>query len=167
MPNGCAVTTNKGKGMTKDPAFQPEITVFSCIYCAYMAADTAGSLRQEYPANIKIIRLPCTGKTDTRYILEAFEKGADGVYIVACSLGNCHHERGNERGKARVERTKEILKNIGIEPERLEMFFLSGSMGATFANIAHQMTERIRALGPNPLKSSCEEIDEIESLPSK
>ena len=153
--------------MTKDPEFNPEITVFSCIYCAYMAADTAGSLRQEYPANIKIIRLPCTGKTDTRYILEAFEKGADGVYIVACSLGNCHHERGNERGKARVERTKKILENIGIEPERLEMFFLSGSMGATFANIAQQMTDRIRELGPNPLKSQREEIDQIEPLPSK
>jgi len=153
--------------MKKDAEFTPEITVFSCIYCAYMAADTAGSLRQEYPANIKIIRLPCTGKTDARYILEAFEKGADGVYIVACSLGNCHHERGNERGKARVEHTKEILENIGIEPERLEMFFLSGSMGATFANIAHQMTERIRELGPNPLKSSQERSNEMDALPSK
>ena len=153
--------------MKKDAEFTPEITVFSCIYCAYMAADTAGSLRQEYPANIKIIRLPCTGKTDARYILEAFEKGADGVYIVACSLGNCHHERGNERGKARVEHTKEILENIGIEPERLEMFFLSGSMGATFANIAHQMTERIRELGPNPLKSSQERSNEMEVLSSK
>lgn len=153
--------------MTKDPNFQPEITVFSCIYCAYMAADTAGSLRQEYPANIKIIRLPCTGKTDTRYILEAFEKGADGVYIVACSLGNCHHERGNERGKARVEHTKEILQEIGIEPERLDMFFLSGAMGATFADIAHQMTERIRGLGPNPIKLSQERSKEIEALPPK
>jgi F420-non-reducing hydrogenase iron-sulfur subunit len=153
--------------MKKDAEFTPEITVFSCIYCAYMAADTAGSLRHEYPANIKIIRLPCTGKTDARYILEAFEKGADGVYIVACSLGNCHHERGNERGKARVERTKEILKNIGLEPERLDMFFVSGSMGATFANIAHQMTERIRELGPNPLKSSPEKTDKVESLQSE
>jgi coenzyme F420-reducing hydrogenase delta subunit len=117
-----------------------------------MAADTAGSLRHEYPANIKIIRLPCTGKTDPEYILEAFEKGADGVYIAACSLGNCHHERGNERGKARVERTKELLKKIGIEPERLDMFFLSGAMGATFANVAIEMTQRIRDLGPSPLK---------------
>jgi F420-non-reducing hydrogenase iron-sulfur subunit len=139
--------------MTHDPNFNPEITVFSCIYCAYMAADTAGSLRQEYPANMKIIRLPCTGKTDTQYILEAFEQGADGVYVVACSLGNCHHERGNERGRARVERTKKILENIGIEPQRLDMFFVSGAMGATFASIAQEMTERIRKLGPNPLKN--------------
>jgi F420-non-reducing hydrogenase iron-sulfur subunit len=153
--------------MIKDTEFNPEITVFSCIYCAYMAADTAGSLRQEYPANIKIIRLPCTGKTDIRYILEAFEKGADGVYIAACSLGNCHHERGNERGKARVEHAKEILKDIGIEPDRLEMFFFSGAMGATFAQVAHEMTERIRKLGPSPIKSRGEEINEIEPVPLK
>lgn len=138
--------------MTSVDDFSPEITVFSCIYCAYMAADTAGSLRIEYPANIKIIRLPCTGKTDIQYLLNAFEEGADGVYIVACSMGNCHHERGNERGYARVQQTKELLESIGIEPERLEMYFVSGGMGATFAEIAREMTDRIRKLGPNPLK---------------
>jgi coenzyme F420-reducing hydrogenase delta subunit len=127
-----------------------------------MAADTAGSLRQEYPANIKIIRLPCTGKTDPEYILEAFEKGADGVYIAACGLGNCHHERGNERGKARVDRTKGILETIGIDPERLDMFFLSGAMGATFAKIAAEMTQRIRNLGPNPLRSTKKKNLELE-----
>ena len=148
--------------MTNDSNFNPEITVFSCIYCAYMAADTAGSLRQQYPANIKIIRLPCTGKTDPQYILDAFEKGADGVYIAACSFGNCHHERGNERCKARVEHTKEILQAIGIEPERLEIFFLSGAMGATFAQNAQEMTQRIRNLGPNPLKDKNKDLLEIE-----
>jgi coenzyme F420-reducing hydrogenase delta subunit len=131
--------------------FTPEITVFTCIYCGYMAADTAGSLRIEYPPNIKIVRLPCTGKTDIQYLIQAFEEGADGIYIVACSLGNCHHERGNERAKARIERTRTILQQIGIEPERLDIFFVSGGMGATFAKIAQEMTERIEALGPNPL----------------
>jgi F420-non-reducing hydrogenase iron-sulfur subunit len=138
--------------MSENGNFRPEITVFSCIYCAYMAADTAGALRQQYPANVKIIRLPCTGKVDAQYLLNAFEKGADGVYVVGCTLGNCHHERGNERGKARLERTKQILANVGIQPERLEMFFVSGAMGATFARIAGEMTERIKELGPNPLK---------------
>lgn len=138
--------------MTSAKEFTPDITVFTCIYCGYMAADTAGALRIEYPANIKIVRLPCTGKTDIQYLLEAFEQGADGVYIVACSLGNCHHERGNERGLARVRRTQELLEGIGLEPERLDMFFVSGGMGATFAEIAQEMTARVRALGPNPLK---------------
>ena len=71
--------------------FEPEITVFTCIYCAYMAVDTAGALRIKYPASIKLVKLPCTGKVDMRYLLEAFEQGADGVCIVGCPIGNCHH----------------------------------------------------------------------------
>ncbi len=132
--------------------FEPEITAFMCIYCAYMAADTAGALRIPYPANVKLVKLPCTGKTDTRYILKAFEDGADGVYVVGCSLGNCHHVRGNERAYARVQRTKKMLDDIGLGGERLDMFFVSGGQGATFAEAAEKMTERIRKLGPNPTK---------------
>jgi F420-non-reducing hydrogenase iron-sulfur subunit len=132
--------------------FEPEITVFTCNYCGYMSADTAGALRLQYPPNVRLVRLPCTGKTDVGYILKAFEQGADGVYVVGCPIGNCHHVRGNERGKARVERTKKLLDEIGLGGERLDMFFVSGGMGATFARHAEEMTERIRALGPNPLK---------------
>jgi coenzyme F420-reducing hydrogenase delta subunit len=137
--------------MNSNGNFEPEITAFTCIYCAYMAADTAGALHLEYPANIKLMRLPCTGKTDVRYILEAFEQGADGVYVVACSLGNCHHVRGNERARARITRARKLLESIGIEGERLEMYFVSGGQGATFAKAAREMTERIKKLGPNPL----------------
>jgi len=133
--------------------FEPEITAFYCIYCGYMAADTAGALHIQYPANVKFVRMPCTGKTDIRYLLEAFEQGADGVYLVACPIGNCHHVRGNERGKARVERAKKILDEIGLGGERLDMFFMSGSQGHTFAMAAQTMTERIRKMGPNPLKN--------------
>ena len=135
-----------------DRSFEPEITAFYCIYCGYMAADTTGALQVQYPANVKFVRLPCTGKTDIRYLLEAFEQGADGVYIVACPIGNCHHVRGNERGLARIKRTKQILDEIGISGERLDMFFMSGSQAAAFAIAAQTMTERIRTLGPNPLK---------------
>ena len=133
-------------------SFEPEITVFTCNYCGYMSIDTAGALRLQYPPNIKLVRLPCTGKTEVRYILEAFEQGADGVYVVGCPLGNCHHVRGNERGQVRVSRAKQLLDEIGLGGDRLEMFFLSGGMGATFARHAEEMTERVRALGPNPLK---------------
>ncbi len=132
--------------------FEPEITAFFCIYCGYMAADTAGALQIQYPANVKFIRMPCSGKTDVRYLLEAFEQGADGVYVVACPIGNCHHVRGNERGRARLRRAKKILDEIGIGGERLDMFFMSGSQAHAFANAAQTMTERIRQLGPNPLK---------------
>jgi coenzyme F420-reducing hydrogenase delta subunit len=135
-----------------NPPFEPQITAFYCIYCGYMAADTAGALQIQYPANVKFVRLPCTGKTDIRYLLEAFEQGADGVYIIACPIGNCHHVRGNERGLARVQRARQILDEIGIGGERLDMFFMSGSQAAAFAIAAHTMTERVRALGPSPLK---------------
>ena len=111
--------------------FEPEITVFTCNYCGYMSVDTAGTLRLQYPPNIKLVRLPCTGKTEVRYILEAFEQGADGVYVIGCPLGNCHHVRGNERGQVRVERAKQLLDDIGLGGARLEIFFLSGGMGAT------------------------------------
>jgi F420-non-reducing hydrogenase iron-sulfur subunit len=86
--------------------FEPEITAFYCVYCGYMAADTAGAMHIQYPPNVKFVRLPCSGKTDIRYLLEAFEQGADGVYLLACPIGNCHHVRGNERGQARMERAK-------------------------------------------------------------
>jgi len=136
--------------------FEPEITAFYCLYCGYMAADTAGALQVQYPANVKFVRLPCTGKTDIRYLLEAFEQGADGVYVVACPIGNCHHVRGNERGRARVKRAKAILDELGLGGERLEMFFMSGSQALAFANAARMMTERLRALGPSPLKASAQ-----------
>lgn len=135
-----------------DQTFEPEITAFMCIYCGYMAADTASALRIEYPANVKLVKLPCTGKTDARYLLKAFEDGADGVYIVACPKGNCHHVRGNERGELRMQRTKTILDEIGLGAERLNMYFMSGGQGLSFADAAKEMTDRIRELGPNPLK---------------
>jgi len=134
--------------------FEPEITAFMCIYCADMAADTAGALHIQYPANVKLVKMPCTGKTDVKYILDAFEHGADGVYVVGCSIGNCHHVRGNERARIRVEKVKKLLDEIGIGSERLDIFFVSGGMGETFAKVAQKMTERIRALGPNPLKGT-------------
>jgi coenzyme F420-reducing hydrogenase delta subunit len=131
--------------------FEPELTLFTCNYCAYMAGDTAGSLRIEYPPNIKMVRLPCTGKIDVRYILAAFEQGADGVYVVACPIGTCHHVRGNERARARVEFAKKMLDQIGLGRERLEIFFVSAGQGATYALKAREMTERVRKLGPSPL----------------
>ena len=94
-----------------------------------------------------------TGKTDVRYILEAFEQGADGVYVIACPIGNCHHVRGNERGRARVLRARQILEEIGLDGKRLGIFFMSGSQAQTFAAAANTMTERVRELGPNPLGS--------------
>ncbi len=134
-------------------AFEPEIVAFCCHYCAYGAADLAGSMRLNYPANVKIIKLPCTGKVDIIYLLKAFEDGADGVYVAGCLEGNCHFTDGNIKAKRRIARAKKLLDEIGIGGERLEMFNMSASMGPRFAEVAREMTEKIRNLGPNPLRN--------------
>jgi coenzyme F420-reducing hydrogenase delta subunit len=89
-----------------------------------------------------------------QYMLDAFDEGADGVMIVACSLGNCHHERGNERARARVQRMQKILESVGLEPERVEIHYVSGGMGATFAEDVREMTSLLQELGPSPLKGN-------------
>jgi len=139
----------------EDNGFEPEITTFTCIYCAYMAADTAGLLRANYPPTVKIIKLPCTGKVDVEYILKAFEQGADGVLITACSIGNCHHVSGNVRATKRVEYARKILEEIGVEKERVAIVYMSGSQAHAFAQAVQDITETVRDLGPSPLKKPC------------
>lgn len=132
-------------------AFEPKIVAFCCYYCAYSAADLAGSMRLQYPANVRLIEIPCSGKTDVRVILEAFEDGADGAYVVGCLEGDCHFLVGNLRARKRVEYTKKLLDAIGVGGERLEMYNLSASMGSRFAEVAQEFTERIKKLGPSPV----------------
>lgn len=133
---------------TKTQKWNPQIIAFCCNYCAYAAADLAGTMRLEYPSNIKIIRVPCSGKVDVIYLLKAFENGADGVFVAGCEEGNCHFLEGNLRAKKRVLYAKKLLKEIGIEEERLEMFNISASQGKKFAEICLEMTEKIKNLGP-------------------
>jgi F420-non-reducing hydrogenase iron-sulfur subunit len=128
--------------------FEPKIIAFCCHYCAFAAADLAGTMRLLYPPNVHIVRLPCTGKVDALYLLKAFEEGADGVFVAGCEEGSCHFQSGNIRAKKRVQYVKELLQQIGIESGRLEMFNLSSSMGERFAQIAREFTARIRELGP-------------------
>jgi coenzyme F420-reducing hydrogenase delta subunit len=134
-------------------SFEPVIVAFCCHYCAYTAADMAGSMRLGYPSNVRIVRVPCSGKVDAIHIMKAFEKGADGVYVAGCLEGDCHFKNGNIRAARRVEYTKKLLDDIGIGGERLEMVTMSAGMGDRFAETATQLTERIRKLGPNPIKA--------------
>ncbi|MFQ5910158.1 MAG: hydrogenase iron-sulfur subunit [Thermoplasmata archaeon] len=133
--------------------FEPRIVAFCCNYCAYAAADLAGSMRLSYPPNVKVIRLPCSGKVDITYLLRAFEDGADGVMVAGCLEGDCHFMEGNYRAKRKVNHAKRLLEEIGFESERLEMFNLSSAMAGRFAEIIEEMTERIRKLGPSPLRT--------------
>jgi coenzyme F420-reducing hydrogenase delta subunit len=109
-------------------------------------------MRLDYPANIKIIRVPCTGKVDVMYLLRAIQKGADGVYVVGCLEGTCHYNEGNFRARERVEHVRMLLEEIGLEADRVRMYNLSSGEGPTFAAYAREMTENIKAIGPNPLK---------------
>lgn len=132
--------------------FEPTIVAFCCHYCAYTAADMAGSQRLPYPPNVKIIRVPCSGKVDIIHILKAFEKGADGVYVAGCLEGDCHFKNGNVRAFKRVRQAQKLLDSIGVGGERVEMVNLSAGMGEGFAETARQITARIRKLGPTPIR---------------
>ncbi len=119
-------------------------------------------MRLEYPVNVKIIRVPCTGKVDVMHLLRAIQKGADGVYVVGCLEGTCHYNEGNLRARERVEYVRMLLEEIGMEADRVRMYNLSSGEGPTFAAYAKEMTENIKNLGPNPLKST--ESDSKEEL---
>ena len=133
--------------------FEPVIVAFCCHYCAYTAADMAGSMRLSYPSNVKIVRVPCTGKVDIKHILQAFQKGADGVYVAGCLEGDCHFKNGNLKAARRVARARKLLSEIGIEEERVEMVTMSAGMGERFAQTATDITEKIRNMGPSPVNN--------------
>ena len=107
----------------------------------------------DYPTNVKIIRIPCTGKVDALYLLKALEDGVDGVYVAGCEEGDCHFLKGNIRAKKRVGYVKSILKDLGINPGRVEMYNMSAADGPRFVDVARAFTERIKALGPSPIRT--------------
>ncbi len=109
-------------------------------------------MRLSYPSNIKIIKLPCTGKIDVIHLLKSFEKGADGVYVLGCLEGACQFTSGNLRARKRVEQAQQILETVGIGGERVQMYNLSSSEAPMFVQIAKEMTEKIIEMGPNPIK---------------
>jgi coenzyme F420-reducing hydrogenase delta subunit len=110
-------------------------------------------MRLQYPSNVKIIRVPCSGKVDVLHLLRAIQKGADGVYVVGCLEGTCHYNEGNFRARERVEYMRTLLEEIGMESDRVRMYNLSSGEGPTFAAYAKEMTEHILTLGPSPLNN--------------
>lgn len=134
--------------------FEPVIVAFCCHYCAYTAADMAGSQRLPYPSNVKIVRVPCSGNVDALHIVKAFEKGADGVYVAGCLEGDCHFKSGNTKAAKRVAYVQKYLEEIGIEPGRLKMVRMSAGMGDRFAQAATEITEEVRKMGPSPINAA-------------
>ncbi len=111
-------------------------------------------MRLSYPADIKVIQVPCTGRVDILHLLNAIEDGADGVYVAGCLEGECHYLEGNLKARRKVEYVQRTLKELGIEPERVAMYNLSSAQGARFAEIANEMAEKIKALGPTPVRAN-------------
>ena len=113
-------------------------------------------MRLRYPTNIKIIKVPCSGRVAIIHMLKALEEGADGVIVAGCLEGDCHYQSGNLRAKKRVNYVREILEKIGMEPDRVAMYNLSAGEGPRFAEIAREMTAKVKELGPSPIKTAKE-----------
>ena len=129
-------------------AFEPKIIAFVCNWCTYLGADLAGTNRLEYPPNIRIIRMPCTGRIDFNFIVRAFDVGADAVLISGCHPGDCHYTAGNFHARRRWILFRALLDTLGLDLRRIHFAWISAAEGAKFANIAHKITEETRALGP-------------------
>lgn len=127
-------------------SYEPRIVAFCCHYCAFTAADLAGTMRQQYPPNVRIVRFPCTGRLEINMILKAVLDGADGVLVAGCEPGSCHYLQGNIRAAKRVEHCRELLAQSGVNPERVEMRHIAASQGPLFAKVARLFTEKIREI---------------------
>jgi F420-non-reducing hydrogenase iron-sulfur subunit len=139
--------------------FEPLIIAYCCNWCSYAGADLAGTSRFEYPMNIRIIRIMCTGRMDSTLVLEALRMGADGVLIAGCHPGDCHYQKGNFMMEKRFDYLKKAVKNIGIEPERVRLEWVSASEGGKWAALVREMAEEIKQLGPSPFR--------LRSIPKK
>ena len=150
--NNLAYGANEKAPRSSGASWEPELIAFCCNYCAFSAAALAGSKRMQYPAGVRMISTPCTGKLEMEHILESFEKGIDGVLVVGCLEGSCHFVEGNLRARKRTDRIRSMLDEIGVGGERLRMVNVSDAMASAFVQHIQEAMDDIRALGPNPLK---------------
>jgi F420-non-reducing hydrogenase iron-sulfur subunit len=134
--------------------FEPKIIAFLCNWCSYAGADLAGVSRFQYPPNTRTIRVMCTGTISPHHILKAFQKGADGVLLLGCHIGDCHYLKGNYMTIKRVAVLKELLKFTGFQEERLYLDWVSAAEGVKFAEVVRGFTQKIKDLGPSYLKTS-------------
>lgn len=131
--------------------FEPKILGILCNWCSYAGADLAGISRFQYPANLKIMRVMCSGRVDPLLVVEALITGVDGLLIGGCHLGDCHYQTGNYHARLRIKALMEALSYTGLEPERVRLEWISASEGARFAQVVTEYTEQIRGLGPTPV----------------
>ncbi len=147
------------RGAATPPAlFEPRIVAFFCNWCTYLAADLAGISRMSYPANIRVVRVMCSGRIDPQFVLDAFAKGADGVLIGGCHPGDCHYSEGNYKCLRRYELLLKYMEQIGLDNSRLRLEWISASEGKRLQEVVNEMTETLKQLGPSNIKEAVETI---------
>lgn len=144
--------------------FEPKIIGFLCNWCSYAGADLAGVSRFQYPPNIRIVRVMCSGRVDPLFVMEMFVQGADGVIIGGCHPGDCHYMEGNYHTERRVNMLKKVLAKSSLNPERLTLEWIAASEGERFAETMRTFTEKIRSLGPTPVAGDTPDLEILEAL---
>ncbi len=140
--------------------YEPKLVGFLCNWCSYAGADLAGVSRFQYPPNLRVIRVMCSGRVHPAHILEAFRDGADGVLVAGCHIPtDCHYISGNFKAQRRVAMVKKLMEQLGIEPERLRLEWISAAEGEKFAKTIREMTEDLKRLGPSPVAKVLKEAD--------
>ena len=140
--------------------YEPKLVGFLCNWCSYAGADLAGVSRFQYPTNLRVIRVMCSGRVHPAHILEAFRDGADGVLVAGCHIPtDCHYISGNFKAQRRVAMVKKLMEQLGIEPERLRLEWISAAEGDKFAKTIREMTEDLKKLGPSPVAKALKEAD--------
>ena len=129
-------------------SFEPKIVGFLCTWCSYTGADLAGTARMKQPANLRVIRVMCSGRVDPSFILHALASGADGVLVLGCHPGDCHYSEGNYKCMRRLPTTRNLVADMGVDPRRVRLEWVSASEGARFQEVVSEFTEQLRALGP-------------------
>src|SRR4030043_295212 len=137
--------------MTQESGWKPRLLGFLCKWCSYAGADLAGTARKKYPANIRIIKIPCSGRIDPLLIIRALRNGFDGVLVSGCHPGDCHYQTGNYRARRRIAITKKFLEYMGVDPKRIQASWVSASEGDKFARVVADTTKSIKKIGPNKL----------------
>jgi len=132
----------------EEPVYEPKIVAFCCNWCSYAGADLAGTSRLQYPPNVRIIRVMCSGRVDPSFVLKAFELGADGVIVAGCHPADCHYINGNEKTAMRGNFLETFLEDAGIEPQRFKVEWIAGSEGSKFATVVKKMVSDLEKLGP-------------------
>ena len=140
--------------------YEPKLVGFLCNWCSYAGADHAGVSRFQYPTNLRVIRVMCSGRVHPAHILEAFKDGADGVLVAGCHIPtDCHYISGNFKAQRRVAMVKKLMEQLGIEPERLRLEWISAAEGDKFAKTIREMTDDLKKLGPSPVAKALKEAN--------